>query len=60
MINNLQTPQQRLILTTMLRVVKNKREADFLRSCIRFRKLSEAQRNILNKYYNRYKDLMYV
>mgnify|MGYP003650654224 FL=1 len=60
MISKLQTPQQRLILTTILRVVKNKREADFLKSCIQFRSLSEAQRNILNKYYNKYKDLMYV
>tara|TARA_R110000744_G_scaffold168982_1_gene286793 strand:+ start:922 stop:1104 length:183 start_codon:yes stop_codon:yes gene_type:complete len=60
MINNLQTPKQRLILTTILRVVENKREADFLRSCMQFRRLSEAQRNILNKCYNKYKDLMYV
>jgi len=60
MISKLQTPQQRLILTTMLRVVNNKREAYFLKSCIQFRSLSEAQRDILNKYYNKYKDLMYV
>ena len=55
----LQTPQERLILTTLLRVVKNKRESDFLKSCIQFKSLSKSQRDILNKYYNKYKNLMY-
>ena len=55
-----QTPQQRLILTTMLRVVTNESDAKLIKSLITRRYLSDAQRDVLNKYYNKYKDLMYV
>tara|TARA_R110000796_G_C14217668_1_gene394152 strand:+ start:80 stop:475 length:396 start_codon:yes stop_codon:yes gene_type:complete len=55
-----QTPQQRLILTTMLRVVTSESDAKIIKSLMIRRYLSEAQRDILNKLYNQHKDLMYV
>lgn len=53
----LQTPKQRELLHSIAKVATGS-ELNFINSCIRRRKLSDSQRNILNKFYNKYKNLI--
>ena len=54
---SLQTPKQREVLHSISRVATDS-ELKFINSCIKRRSLSDAQKNVLNKFYNKYKNLI--
>jgi len=55
---SLQTPKQREVLHAILKVANKGYDTRFINSCIKRKTLSNSQRNILNKIYAKYKNLI--
>tara|TARA_R110000782_G_scaffold267840_1_gene363638 strand:+ start:1004 stop:1306 length:303 start_codon:yes stop_codon:yes gene_type:complete len=55
---SLQTPKQREMLHAIFKVASKGYDARFISSCIKRKTLSKSQRNILNKIYTKYKNLI--
>jgi len=55
---SLQTPRQREMLHSILKVANKGYDTKFVNSCIKRKTLSNSQRAILNKIYIKYKNLI--
>lgn len=58
MTKSLMTPKERLMMHKLLKVSNKGNDYRFLESCVTRKSITKPQRHVLNKIYNKYKNLI--